>query len=172
MIISSPDKSKSYGHFSNYINKVAGNDLVAGLIENQKIFCDKVLSLTEEQLQISYAPGKWTLKQSIGHVIDTERIFAYRILRFARKDKTPLPGFEETLFVENSFDSHKTVERLLLEFNAVRQNTIVLLEGLDESVLDEMGTASNFQITVRAMGYASLGHCLHHLQIINEKYLA
>jgi hypothetical protein len=172
MIIAKPDPTETFGFFSNYINKVTTNDLVAGLVENQKVFIDKILSLSPEQLQISYAPGKWTLQQSVGHVIDTERIFSYRIMRFSRKDKTPLPGFEENLYVENSFDGQKEIKKLMNEFAAVRQSTIALLEGLNKSVLDEIGTASNFQITPRALGYACLGHCIHHLEIMKERYLA
>jgi hypothetical protein len=171
MIITKPNSAESFGFFSNYINKVTTNDLIAGLFENKAIFIEKIAKLSPEQLVFAYAPGKWTLIQAIGHVIDTERIFAYRILRFARKDKTPLPGFDEGLFVENSFDSSKSIEKLIREFEAVRNNTICLLEGLDESVLDEVGTASNFQITTRALGYATLGHCIHHLGIIDERYL-
>ncbi len=172
MKISKPNNAENFGFFSNYINKVTATDLIAGLIENKEVFFNKILSLTPDQLQFSYGPGKWTLQESVGHLIDTERVFSYRIMRFARKDKTPLPGFEENLYVENSTDGKKDIKKLMNEFMAVRVSTIALLEGLDESVLDEIGTASNFQITPRALGYACLGHYIHHLQIIEERYLA
>ncbi len=172
MQINKPNNNENFGFFSNYINKVTTNNLVEGLIENQKIFTEKILSLSTEQLQFSYAPGKWTLQQSVGHIIDVERIFSYRILRFARKDKTPLPGFDENFYVENSTDGTKEIGKLMAEFNTVRQSTIALIDGLDTNILDEIGMANNLPITPRAIGYACLGHCIHHIGIIDDRYLA
>lgn len=131
----------------------------------------KILALSEEQLNYKYQVGKWSIKEVIGHIIDTERIFAYRALCFARKDKTPLPGYDEVLFGDTSNAVQRNIQKLIAEFVAVRQATILLFESFNEEMLEERGVASNFEISVRAMGFAILGHCVHHLQVIDERYL-
>jgi uncharacterized damage-inducible protein DinB len=171
MNITKPTLPDSYGFFSKYINQVTALDVIEGLISNTKSFEQKILGLKDVQLNYSYGPGKWNIKQVVGHITDTERIFSYRILRFARKDKTSLPGFDEELFETTSNDKHKDINQLMEEFKAVRHSTILLLKGLDESVLDEVGIASNFEMTPRALSFACLGHCIHHTTIIDERYL-
>ncbi len=131
----------------------------------------KILALSEEQLNHEYQVGKWSTKEVIGHIIDTERIVAYRALRFARKDKTSLPGYDEVLFGDTSNTGQRDIQKLIAEFVAVRQATILLFESFNEEMLAERGIASNFEISVPALGFAILGHCIHHLQIIDERYL-
>jgi hypothetical protein len=103
--------------------------------------------------------------------MDTERVFAYRALRFARKDKTSLPGYDEVLYGDTSNAGQRDIQKLVAEFSAVRQSTILLFESFTNEMLEERGIASNFEISVRALGFAILGHCIHHLQIIDERYL-
>jgi hypothetical protein len=131
----------------------------------------KILALSEEQLNHEYQVGKWSTKEVIGHIIDTERIVAYRALRFARIDNTSLPGYDEVLFGDTSNTGQRDIQKLIAEFVAVRQATILLFESFNEEMLAERGIASNFEISVPALGFAILGHCIHHLQIIDERYL-
>jgi hypothetical protein len=171
MNILPPSPNDNFGNFSNYINKVSAQDLLTGLRENLQVMEQKMLALSEEQLNYKYQIGKWSIKEVIGHITDTERVFAYRALRFARKDKTPLPGYDEVLYGDTSNAGQRDIQKLVAEFTAVRQGTILLFESFNEEMLEERGIASNFEISVRALGFAILGHCVHHLQIIDERYL-
>jgi hypothetical protein len=118
-----------------------------------------------------YAPGKWSLKEVVGHVIDTERIFAYRTLRFARNDKTPLPGFEQDDYMPYANFAGRELSDLAREFDCVRQATLFLLRNLDAAAWERRGTASGGEFTVRAMAYVTAGHEIHHRRIIEAKYL-
>lgn len=122
-------------------------------------------------LNFKYQPNKWTIKEVVGHITDTERIFQYRALRFARKDKTPLPGFDEVHFGNTSNAGQRDIQRLMAEFVAVRQSTILLFNSFEADMLDEKGTASNLEISTRAISFAILGHCIHHIEILDERYL-
>ena len=171
MSILPPLANENFGPFNTYINKVKAQDLLIGLKENQPIFEQKILSLSEEMLNFKYQPNKWTIKEVVGHITDTERIFQYRALRFARKDKTPLPGFDEVHFGNISNAGQKDIQKLMAEFVAVRQSTILLFNGFETDMLDEKGIASNLEISARAIGFAILGHCIHHIEILNKRYL-
>lgn len=141
------------------------------LQENFRLTKEFILSLPEEKLLYSYAPGKWTIKEILVHIIDDERIYAYRALRFARNDKTKLPGFEQDDFARCSNANERELENIFEEYEAVRNSTITLFNGLDDSVLTNEGIADNNKATVRALAYHIAGHELHHLNIIKEKYL-
>lgn len=118
-----------------------------------------------------YAEGKWTIPVLLQHVIDTERIMAYRALTFARKDKTALPGFDENVYADTTLNTSRTVTELLDELRAVRNATIYLFESFDEEMLNEYGTANGKDISVVALGYIIAGHMAHHLNIIRERYM-
>ncbi|HEX3526403.1 MAG TPA: DinB family protein [Thermoanaerobaculia bacterium] len=118
-----------------------------------------------------YAPGKWSLKEVVGHVIDAERIFAYRALRFARNDKTPLPGFEQDDYMAYANFSQRELSDLAREFDCVRQASLFLFRNLDAAAWERRGTASTGEFTVRAMAYITAGHEIHHRRIIEAKYL-
>ncbi len=141
------------------------------LQENFRLTKEFILSLPEEKLLYSYAAGKWTIKEILVHIIDDERIYAYRALRFARNDKTKLPGFEQGDFARYSNANERELENIFEEYEAVRNSTITLFNGLDDSVLTNEGIADNNKATVRALAYHIAGHELHHLNIIKEKYL-
>jgi len=130
-----------------------------------------ILSLPEEKLNYRYAQNKWTIKEILVHIIDDERIYAYRALCFARNDKTELPGFEQDDYALHSRANERSLENILEEYEAVRNATIALFNGLPEDSLLRMGTANNNKATVRAMAYHIAGHELHHMNIIKEKYL-
>jgi len=128
-------------------------------------------SLTPEQWMHRYAEGKWTIKEILLHMIDDERIYSYRALRFARNDETALPGFDQDPYVVASKANERTAESLLDEYAAVRNATISLFDNLPDDAWMRSGTANNHSVTVRALIYHLAGHELHHLNIIKEKYL-
>ncbi|MDQ0593140.1 putative damage-inducible protein DinB [Chryseobacterium ginsenosidimutans] len=127
--------------------------------------------LTEEQSHFAYAEGKWGLKELLLHLSDTERIFQYRILAFARGDKNELPGFDEELYAKNSFANERSLNSLLEEYQLIRKSSQILLETLSPSVLNNIGTANGNQISVETIGKLIVGHNIHHLNIIEERYL-
>jgi uncharacterized damage-inducible protein DinB len=130
-----------------------------------------ILSLPEEKLDYKYAENKWTIKEILVHIIDGERVFAYRALRFARNDATELPGFEQDDYVLYSRANERSIEDILEEYEAVRNATIALFKGLPEDSFLRIGTANDNQATVRALAYQIAGHELHHMKVIKEKYL-
>jgi len=127
--------------------------------------------LNYEKHLFRYEEDKWTIKEIVQHVIDTERIFNYRALRFARKDKTDLAGFEENLFVGNSNANQREFVSLLEEFYTLRKTTIDLYKSFSEEALLQIGIANGNSMSVRVLGYITSGHLLHHLKVIQERYL-
>jgi uncharacterized damage-inducible protein DinB len=128
-------------------------------------------NLTAEQSLFAYAEGKWTLKELLLHLSDAERVFQYRILAFARGEKNELPGFDEELYAENSFANERKLDSLLEEYQLVRKSSQILLETLNPSVLNNIGTANGNQISAETIGKLIVGHNIHHLNIIEERYL-
>jgi uncharacterized damage-inducible protein DinB len=126
---------------------------------------------TEADGDLRYAPGKWSVKEILGHLNDTERIFAYRALRISRGDQTPLAGFEQDDYVRNGPFARHPLEDLIEDYIAVRRATISLFRNLDEAAWTRRGVASENEVTVRALAYMIAGHELHHRRILEEKYL-
>ncbi|WP_294287918.1 DinB family protein [uncultured Chryseobacterium sp.] len=127
--------------------------------------------LSEEQSAFAYAEGKWTLKELLLHLSDTERVFQYRILAFARGDKNELPGFDEERYAQNSYANERSLGSLLEEYRLVRKSSQILLETLNPSVLNNIGTANGNEISAETIGKLIVGHNIHHLNIIEERYL-
>ncbi len=171
MLITKPEPSEFASYYGTYINKAEGNDLLAALRENALSFSNFILSIPAEKLDFSYAYGKWTIKEIIVHLTDAERIFAYRALRFARKDKTPLSGFEENDYVPESNAANQSRDQLLSEFLSVRVASINLFESFTREMCLRTGSANGKEISVRALGFIMVGHTVHHLQTIRERYL-
>jgi uncharacterized damage-inducible protein DinB len=130
-----------------------------------------VLSLPGEKLNYRYAKNKWTIKEILVHIVDDERIYAYRALRFARNDKTELPGFEQDDYALYSAANERSIENIFEEYEAVRNATIALFNGLPEDSFLRIGIANNNKVSVRALAYHIAGHELHHINIIKERYL-
>jgi len=128
-------------------------------------------SIPEAKQSYSYADGKWTVKELVQHMIDTERVFAYRALRFARKDHTNLPGFDQDEFNTTANANSRDFLEMLEEFTLIRKSSISLFKSFDQEMLKTMGTASDSPMSVRAAGYIISGHALHHLNVLKEKYL-
>ena len=128
-------------------------------------------SLTEEQVNYRYAPGKWSIKQIIGHITDHERIMTYRALRFSRKDTTALPGYDQDLMVDNSRFNELDVKDLLVDFKNVRQATLSLMNSFSKEQLELKGQAWKYNLTVEEFLKATIGHEMHHMNVTKEKYL-
>lgn len=128
-------------------------------------------SLTEEQSKHRYAQGKWSIKQIVGHITDHERIMIYRSLRFSRKDKTVLPGYDQDVLVSNSRFDEQNLGQLLSDFQNVRKASISFIDSLSPEQLSLTGTAWKYELTVEEFLKATIGHELHHVKIIKEKYL-
>lgn len=127
--------------------------------------------LTEEQSKFAYAEGKWTLKEVLLHLSDTERIFQYRILAIARGEQSELPGFDEELYAQNSFANERDLDSLLEEYQLVRKSSQILLETISSSALNNIGTANGNQISAETIGKLIIGHNIHHLNVVDERYL-
>ena len=166
-----PATHESNEYFKLYINQVKGNDIIASLSEGQKLMESFCRLIPSDKWNYRYAENKWTIKEVVMHIIDTERVMAYRALRIARNDQTPLPGFEQDGFIANAKTFNRTPESLLAEYMAVRAATIALFIHFDEEMFSRMGTASGYPISVRALAYIIAGHEAHHLAIIRERYL-
>ena len=164
-----PDEYAQSPYTSRYIDMVTEADPIAVL--EQKALWQLLHPLSEAQSEYRYAEGKWSIKQLVGHMTDTERIFTYRALCMARDEKQPLPGFDENSYVDNGFFEQRTLDSLLTEYKAVREASLVLFRSLDASVLSHMGTASGNPLSVRALLYMIAGHEKHHIHILQERYL-
>ena len=128
-------------------------------------------SIANDKLEYRYDKGKWTIKEVIQHLMDAERIFAYRALRIARQDQTPLPGFEQNDYVQPSQANERSLDDLINEFKAIRASTVALFNSFTDKMLLAKGTASNSPVSVRAIGFIIMGHEIHHCQVIKERYL-
>lgn len=169
---SSSLQSNEYAVFYKpYIEALGDVILLDELELSSNHFIDFLKSIPSDRHEFRYAEGKWTIKDIVLHLIDAERIFTYRALRIARKDQTPLPGFEENDYVESAFANGRTMSDLVEEFIIVRQATRSLFQTFSAEQLQFMGTASEKPVSVRAIGFIILGHQKHHLRIIKERYL-
>lgn len=158
-------------YFRQYIELVPAGDILDILDDQLTVSLKFYYGFSEEVASYRYDKDKWNIKECIGHLIDTERIFSYRALCFARKDDTKLPGFEQDTYVQQGNFSQRTLIDLLDEFQAVREATIMLFKNIDEKTLNFFGQASDFKLSVRSIAYILAGHELHHLKIIKERYL-
>ena len=170
-IIAAPEASEYAPYYGQYISLVGGNDILRTLEEQGRETVTLLSNVSEDQGGHRYAPEKWSVKEVIGHVTDAERIFAYRALRIARHDRTPIEGFEQDDYVRTGQFSGRTLAGLIEEFAAVRRASILLFQGLDGEAWLRRGIANQKEISVRAIAYLAAGHELHHRRILQEKYL-
>lgn len=166
-----PTSNEYPAFYKNYVDNVKTENIIKELT-NQVLDIQAIISeIPEDRENYVYAEGKWTIKEIIGHIIDTERIFGYRAMRFARKDKTPLSGFDESAFVTNGKFQNQTLYSLAHEFAIVREANLSLFKVWDEEALSQMGVANDVSISVRAILYIIAGHATHHINVIKSKYL-
>ncbi len=156
-------------YFTNYISLVPEDDLLSAF-ENQESAFSYLSGFTELQADKSYATGKWTLKELLQHMIDTERIFTYRALAIARGEQISLPGFDENEYSTNSFANERSWESLCQEMEAVRRSASFLFHTFNKEQLMRSGKANNNETTVLAIGFITVGHAYHHLDIIRKRY--
>jgi uncharacterized damage-inducible protein DinB len=171
MIASQLLENEYSGHFETYIKEAGDVKLIEELEISLHAFIRFVQNIPMGKFDYRYAEGKWTIKDIIQHIIDTERIFAYRALRFSRNDKTPLPSFEEDDYANNTESNKRSIQDLLTELSALRHSTLLFYKSLSEDQLKRLGTASGNQISVRALGFVMIGHQKHHQKVFEERYL-
>lgn len=166
-----PPKAGEYApYYAGYVSLAPGGDLLAHLERQGGETAAAVRALTPAQAELRYAPGKWSALEVVGHLADSERVFAYRALRIGRGDATPLAGFDQDAYVpEGRFDGRPAVA-LAEEFESVRRATLTLLRGLPAEAWMRRGTANDKPVTVRALAYILAGHELHHLGILRSRY--
>lgn len=165
-----PAAQESAEFYHKYISYTSGNSVAEILTNHSAAIKTFYNNLPESKSDYAYAAGKWTIKEVLQHIIDAERVFAYRALRIARKDTTPLAGFDENAYAETSNASARSLQSLKDEFNALRASSDIMLSTFKEDQLAFTGTASNKSITANALCYILIGHLLHHKAILEERY--
>ena len=157
--------------YQKYVEQVKGDDIEDILDAARKESTAFFELIPPEKHDYRYAPDKWTIKEVLQHIIDTERVFAYRILRIARGDKTPLPGFDQNIFAQHAAVEKRSFYSLIAEYRVVRESTLLLLNNLSPEALERKGTASGAEFSPLTIAYIAAGHEAHHLRIIEERYL-
>jgi hypothetical protein len=166
-----PEKSEFLPYYERYIGLVPEGDVVASLVSQMNETQELLRSLPASVATYRYAPDKWSVNEVVGHMIDSERQFAFRALRFARNDATPVPGFEQDDYVRSAnFDAYPLAD-LASELEAVRQSTVFLFRHMDDAAWMRRGIANNAEVSVRALAYIIAGHELHHRAILSARYL-
>lgn len=165
-----PQQDEYAPFYHTYVGAVPEGDVLQILAEQVRQTVDLLSGLTEEQALFRYAPGKWSVKEVVGHMADTERVMSYRALCIGRGDETPLPAFDEDAYVRDAGFDARSLEDLVQEFQSVRMATIPLLRGLDDAASRRRGTASGKPITARALAFVIAGHELHHRNLLRERY--
>jgi uncharacterized damage-inducible protein DinB len=165
-----PEPGEYAPYYETYISKVKGSDILS-ILEAQRLQMAQLFAAhSERDGNFRYAPDKWTVKEALGHVIDSERIFVYRALRIARGDQTPLPGFEQDDYVRGGNFSGRTLVELAEEFELVRLATVAFFKSLQKEAWQRRGVANEKEVTVRALAFIVAGHELHHRLILEERY--
>jgi len=166
-----PEETEFAKWYAAYVALAKGNDFVAALRHADERFHHVLSNLTQQQAEKAYAPGKWTVLDLMQHLIDSEWVFTYRALRFARYDTTDLPGYDHDNYVLKAGANSRSLEELTADMKLLRLNTIALFESFSDAALLNQGTANVNLVSVRALAWITAGHQLHHLSIIEERYL-
>jgi len=171
LTINRPEATEYAPYYGRYISLVPDGDILESLEQQANETLRLLGGISESGADARYALEKWSIKEVVGHITDTERIFAYRLLRIARADETPLPGFEQDDYVRYGSFAACHLSDLAREFELVRQGNLLLMRHLDEEAWQRRGTASNAEVSVRALAYIIAGHELHHVGILKTRYL-
>ncbi|MDQ4123842.1 MAG: DinB family protein [Acidobacteriota bacterium] len=171
LTINKPSENEYARYYDGYVSLVPEGDILTILDEQLNETLSLIRSIPEPAGSFRYAPDKWSIKELIGHIIDTERVFAYRALCIARGDQRPLLGFDEKEYMLYAPFEHCSLEDLSAEFEAVRKSTLFLFKQLDQNAWHRIGTASENKVTVRALAYIIAGHERHHCNILRDRYL-
>jgi len=170
--IARPQAGEYAPYYDRYISLVPGEDILHTLDQQRREMMLLLSGRDEDDGDFRYAPDKWSAKEVLGHVCDSERVFAYRALRFSRGDATPLAGFEQDDYVRNGPFAQRPLCDLIEDFISARRATLSLLRNLDEAAFSRRGVANKNEVSVRALAYIIAGHELHHRRILEEKYFA
>lgn len=171
MLSEKPDTSEYGSFYQGYIDLLPDSEPVLKILSEQPDELFAILEkLDEETFSYRYAPGKWSIKEVLGHIIDTETIFAYRALSFARGEKIELHGYDHEEYVENGNFNKRNAKDLLEDYKVVRSHTVRLFESFDEEMLKRRGVANNYSCSVRALAFIIAGHERHHIKLFREKY--
>lgn len=171
MMIRRPDKTDYPPFYETYIRLIQSEDLVQ-ILENQEMaFYAFVKDIAPDKEDFKYAEGKWSIKEVVGHIIEVERIMAYRALAISRGDANALPGMDENSYIENSNYKDREVKDLAEEFRYVRKSNIILIRSFSPEMLQRKGIANKNEISVTALVYIIAGHLNHHVQILRDRYL-
>jgi hypothetical protein len=166
-----PDKTEYDPYYEHYVSLVEDRDILDTLASQPTTLQDMFTAVPEDKGSFAYAEGKWSIKEVLGHLIDGERMFAYRMFRIARGDQTPIEGFEQDGYIENAHSNTRSFADLLEEFSLLRRANMIFLNNMAADAWSRIGTANNVQISVRALVYIMAGHIEHHLGILRERYL-
>jgi hypothetical protein len=166
-----PEENEFAPYYKGYISQVLEDDAIAALEAELNESLGFFRGIDEQASKVAYAEGKWSIRQVLGHVVDTERVMSYRALRFARNDKTELPGFEQDDFIRGASFNEISMGDMLREFEYLRRANILMLRNLSPEAWDRRGVASGREVTVRALAYILAGHEKHHRKIVKERYL-
>ena|SRR5215472_16204729 len=167
-----PERDEYAPHYDKYVQLVPEGDITTTLSQQLESTLTLFETIDEAQARKRYAPDKWSIKELVGHVIDAERVFAYRAMRFARNDQTPLPAFEQDDYVSSANSDARQFSDLREEFAHVRRANIHFFRALGEEAWRRRGIASEVEVTVRALAYIIAGHEAHHVNILKQRYLA
>ena len=166
-----PSLSEYNAYYQPYVSESPGEDVLAALAVQRDSTAALLAGIPEARAGFRYAPGKWSVKEVIGHLADSERVFSYRALRVARADTTPLPSFDENAWMPEAGFDRRTLPDIAAEFRAVRDSTLALFHGLHADAWPRVGTASGHPISARALAWIISGHEAHHLRVLAERYL-
>jgi hypothetical protein len=168
--IGRPEPGEYAPYYDRYISLISNDDIIGTLESQRRQMLIFLCGRDDSDGDYRYAPGKWSLKELVGHVSDTERIFAYRMLRISRGDKTPIEGFDQDPYVVNGPFAKRPLAEIVDDYIAVRRATLTLLRNLDDEAWLRRGIANNNEVSVRAIAFTAAGHELHHRRILDEKY--
>jgi hypothetical protein len=169
-VIGRPEAGEYAPYYDRYISLIDSPDILGTLDSQRRQMMLLLTGRSDAEANFRYAPDKWSAKEVLGHICDTERVFAYRALRISRADQTPIEGFEQDDYVRNGPFNHRPIAELIEDYIAVRRATITLLRNLDEAAWQRRGIANKNEVSVRALAYIAAGHELHHRLILENKY--
>jgi len=166
-----PAETEYAEYYGRYVGKIEGTDAVTVLEDQLRSTLPLLLQIDESAGDFKYEPGKWSIKELIGHIIDAERVFAYRALVFARNDQTSLPGFDQDRWAQHANYASLPLAEIIAEFEAVRRSTMFLFRHLDAAAWTRTGMANGKTMTTRSAAFVIAGHLQHHLEVLKSRYL-
>lgn len=167
-----PEPTEYASYYGGYVSLVPSGDIVETLASQLATVREQLASIDESKGSYRYAPGKWSIKELLGHIIDAERVFSFRALAFARGDEQPIPGMEQDTYVAGGQFDDVPLRDLAEQFDHLRAANVLLFKGLPDAAWTRTGTASGNSVSVRALAHIIAGHAAHHMNVLREKYLA